>query len=143
MVAFAVTNVDYIIVLSVLFARRDLRFHSLSHRGRCDSGAPCVLATASRKAQVRDQVAGLLLAGEGSSAGQTRLLLGTSKPGIGARVAGEAGAGQVVVSGTVRDLVAGSGIEFDDLGASTLKGVPGEWRLFAVRDEIGASHGSY
>jgi cadmium resistance protein CadD (predicted permease) len=36
-VAFAVTNVDHIIVLSVLFARRDLRFHSLSHRGRCDS----------------------------------------------------------------------------------------------------------
>lgn len=62
---------------------------------------------------------------------------------IGARVAGEAGAGQVVVSGTVRDLVAGSGIEFDDLGASALKGVPGEWRLFAVRDKVGASHGSY
>lgn len=33
-VVFAVTNVDYIIVLSVLFARRDLRFHSLSHRGK-------------------------------------------------------------------------------------------------------------
>jgi class 3 adenylate cyclase len=53
---------------------------------------------------------------------------------IGARVAGEAGAGQVVVSGTVRDLVAGSGIEFEDLGATALKGVPGEWRLFGVRD---------
>jgi class 3 adenylate cyclase/pimeloyl-ACP methyl ester carboxylesterase len=58
---------------------------------------------------------------------------------IGARMAGEAGAGQVVVSGTVRDLVAGSGIEFDDLGASSLKGVPGEWRLFAVRALVGAS----
>jgi hypothetical protein len=34
---FAVTNVDYIIVLSVLFTRRDLRFHSLSHRGRLDT----------------------------------------------------------------------------------------------------------
>lgn len=53
---------------------------------------------------------------------------------IGARVAGEAGAGQVVVSGTVRDLVAGYGIEFDDLGATALKGVPGNWRLFAVRN---------
>jgi len=53
---------------------------------------------------------------------------------IGARVAGEAGAGQVVVSGTVRDLVAGSGIEFEDLGPSSLKGVSGEWRLFAVRN---------
>jgi class 3 adenylate cyclase len=41
---------------------------------------------------------------------------------VGARVAGEAGPGQVVVSGTVRDLVAGSGIEFDDLGPRVLKG---------------------
>jgi len=53
---------------------------------------------------------------------------------IGARVAGKAGAGQVVVSGTVRDLVAGSGIEFEDLGATPLKGVPGDWQLFRVRD---------
>jgi hypothetical protein len=39
-VVFAVTNVDYIIVLSVLSARRDLRFHSLSHRGRSKSAGP-------------------------------------------------------------------------------------------------------
>ena len=52
---------------------------------------------------------------------------------VGARVAGEAGPGQVVVSGTVRDLVAGSGIEFEDLGVRALKGVPDEWRLYAVR----------
>lgn len=51
---------------------------------------------------------------------------------IGARVAGEAGPGEVLVSGTVRDLVAGSGFEFEDRGAHTLKGVPGEWRIFAV-----------
>ena len=51
---------------------------------------------------------------------------------IGARVAAEAGPGEVVVSGTVKDLVAGSGIEFRDRGAAELKGVPGEWRLFAV-----------
>jgi class 3 adenylate cyclase len=51
---------------------------------------------------------------------------------IGARVAAQAGAGEVLVSGTVKDLVAGSGLEFDDRGAATLKGVPGEWRLFAV-----------
>jgi cadmium resistance protein CadD (predicted permease) len=38
-VLFAVTNVDYIIVLSVLFARRDLRFHSLSHRGKRSNSA--------------------------------------------------------------------------------------------------------
>jgi class 3 adenylate cyclase len=52
---------------------------------------------------------------------------------IGARVAARAGAGEVLVSGTVRDLVAGSGLEFEDRGAAELKGVPGEWRLFAVR----------
>jgi class 3 adenylate cyclase len=51
---------------------------------------------------------------------------------IGARVAGRAGAGEILVSGTVHDLVAGSGLEFEDRGQAELKGVPGEWRLFAV-----------
>jgi class 3 adenylate cyclase len=53
---------------------------------------------------------------------------------IGARVAAAAGASEVLVSGTVRDLVAGSEIEFEDRGATELKGVPGEWRLYAVAD---------
>lgn len=51
---------------------------------------------------------------------------------IGARVSALAASGEVLVSSTVKDLVAGSGIEFDDRGAHTLKGVPGEWRLFTV-----------
>jgi class 3 adenylate cyclase len=51
---------------------------------------------------------------------------------IGARVAAQAGAGEVLVSRTVHDLVAGSGIEFSDRGLTELKGVPGEWQLFAV-----------
>lgn len=51
---------------------------------------------------------------------------------VGARVSSTAGPGEVLVSGTVKDLVAGSGIEFDDRGAHELKGVPGEWRLYAV-----------
>jgi pimeloyl-ACP methyl ester carboxylesterase len=51
---------------------------------------------------------------------------------IGARVAGRAGAGEVLVSSTVKDLVAGSGLRFEERGAHVLKGVPGEWRLFAV-----------
>ena len=51
---------------------------------------------------------------------------------IGARVAAQAGAGRVLVSQTVKDLVAGSGIEFSERGLSELKGVPGDWRLFAV-----------
>jgi class 3 adenylate cyclase len=51
---------------------------------------------------------------------------------IGARVGAIAGAGEVLVSGTVKDLVVGSGIAFEDRGERELKGVPGEWRLWAV-----------
>jgi pimeloyl-ACP methyl ester carboxylesterase len=51
---------------------------------------------------------------------------------IGARVAGQARPGEVLVSSTVRDLVAGSGLEFEDRGQTALKGIPGEWRLFAL-----------
>jgi class 3 adenylate cyclase len=52
---------------------------------------------------------------------------------MGARVAASAAPGEVVVSSTVKDLVAGSGIEFEDRGEHELKGVPGQWRLYAVR----------
>lgn len=51
---------------------------------------------------------------------------------IGARVASKANPGEVLVSGTVKDLVAGSGLQFGDRGLHTLKGVPGEWRIFAL-----------
>jgi class 3 adenylate cyclase len=51
---------------------------------------------------------------------------------IGARVCGLAGPNDVLVSSTLRDLVIGSELEFEDRGAHELKGVPGEWRLFAV-----------
>jgi class 3 adenylate cyclase len=51
---------------------------------------------------------------------------------IGARVAARADAGEVLVSSTVRDLVAGSGLQFDERGTAELKGVPGEWRLYSV-----------
>ena len=51
---------------------------------------------------------------------------------IGSRVGALAGPGEVLVSSTVKDLVAGSGIYFEDHGSHELKGVPGEWRLFAV-----------
>jgi class 3 adenylate cyclase len=60
--------------------------------------------------------------------------LGGLAVNIGARVAARAGAGEVLVTSTVKDLVAGSGIEFEDRGAAELKGVPGEWRLYAVAD---------
>jgi class 3 adenylate cyclase len=51
---------------------------------------------------------------------------------IGARVAALAEPGQVVVSGTVKDIVVGAGIAFDSLGERPLKGVPGTWRLYRV-----------
>jgi len=51
---------------------------------------------------------------------------------LGARVASVAAPGEVVVTSTVKDLVVGSGIRFDDLGPRTLKGVPDPWRLFRV-----------
>jgi class 3 adenylate cyclase len=51
---------------------------------------------------------------------------------IGARVATQAPAGEVLVSSTVKDLVSGSGIQFEDRGVQALKGVPGEWHLFRV-----------
>ena len=63
-------------------------------------------------------------------------LMGDKLGGIavhtGARVAAEAQASEVLVSSTVKDLVAGSGLTFLDRGVQSLKGIPGEWRLFAV-----------
>jgi len=55
---------------------------------------------------------------------------------IGARVAAVAKPGEVLVSGTVKDLVAGSGLHFSDRGSRILKGVPGEWRIFALEGSI-------
>ncbi|MFN2464402.1 MAG: adenylate/guanylate cyclase domain-containing protein [Candidatus Dormibacteria bacterium] len=63
-------------------------------------------------------------------------LLGSDVGGIavhiGSRVAGLAAPGEVLVSSTVKDLVAGSGLRFDDRGAHELKGVPGTWQLYAA-----------
>lgn len=53
---------------------------------------------------------------------------------IGARVSALAGAGEVLVSRTVKDLVVGSGLEFNSRGANELKGVPGSWEVFALAD---------
>ena len=62
------------------------------------------------------------------------------KPGglavhVGARLMGCAGPGEVLVSSIVKDLVAGSGLQFEDRGVHTLKGVPGEWRLFKAASD--------
>ena len=52
---------------------------------------------------------------------------------VGPRVAALAGGGEVLVTSTVRDLVSGSGIDFEDRGPRELKGVPGAWNLYAAR----------
>lgn len=57
---------------------------------------------------------------------------------IGARVAAQAEPGEILVTNTVRETVAGSGITFKDHGSHALKGVPGEWQLFAVERSVGA-----
>jgi class 3 adenylate cyclase/pimeloyl-ACP methyl ester carboxylesterase len=86
----------------------------------------------------RDAVRGLgLEIRAGLHTGECELI--GDKPGgiavhIGARVAAQARAGEVLVSQTVKDLVAGSGLTFEERGAAELKGVPGEWRLYAVAD---------
>jgi class 3 adenylate cyclase len=63
-------------------------------------------------------------------------VIGSKVTGIavhtGARVAAQAGAGEVLVSSTVKDLVAGAGLTFADGGFHRLKGLPQEWRLFRV-----------
>jgi class 3 adenylate cyclase len=51
---------------------------------------------------------------------------------IGARVATTANAGEILVSSTVKDLVVGSDLRFEERGVHALKGVPGDWRLFSV-----------
>jgi class 3 adenylate cyclase len=58
---------------------------------------------------------------------------------VAARVGSEAGSGDVLVSGTVRDLVLGSGIDLVDRGVHELKGVPGDWRLFAAATDGGGT----
>jgi len=64
-------------------------------------------------------------------------LMGDNVGGIavhtGARIMGKAEPGGVLVSGTVKDLVSGSGIDFQEYGVHQLKGISGEWKLFAAR----------
>ena len=77
---------------------------------------------------------------EGLHAGECELVgakIGGITVHIGARVAAKAAPGDVPVSGTVKDLVAGSGISFQSRGIHTLKGVPGDWPLYVVADDLG------
>jgi class 3 adenylate cyclase len=62
---------------------------------------------------------------------------------IGARIAARARAHEVLVSQTVKDLVVGSGLGFDERGTAELKGVPGEWKLWAATDTPTVLRGSF
>lgn len=85
---------------------------------------------------VQDEVATLgIEVRAGIHTGEVELIgddVGGMAVNIGARIGALAGPGEVLVSSTVRELVVGSGLEFADRGARTLKGAPGEWRLFAI-----------
>jgi len=85
---------------------------------------------------VQDEVAGLgIEVRAGIHTGEVELIgddVGGMAVNIGARIGAIADAGEVLVSSTVRELVVGSGLEFVDRGTQTLKGAPGEWRLFAI-----------
>lgn len=85
---------------------------------------------------VREEVAGLgIEVRAGIHTGEVELIgddVGGMAVNIGARIGALAGAGEVLVSSTVRELVVGSGLEFEERGVETLKGAPGEWRLYAI-----------
>jgi class 3 adenylate cyclase len=95
-------------------------------------GIRCALAVAADVAEIGLSVRCGLHTGECERIGGK---IGGIAVHIGARIAGLAGAGEVLVSGTVRDLVAGSGIEFADRGAVELKGLPGTWPVYEVLAE--------
>jgi len=89
------------------------------------------------QAVIRDARADGLAVRAGVHSGEVELLddgIGGIAVHVGARVCAAAQPGEVVATSTVRDLVAGSGIVFEDRGLATLKGVPEPWRLFAAED---------
>jgi class 3 adenylate cyclase len=114
------------------------------YRGReVDSAGDSFLATFDGPARaircacaIRDELARLgIRVRAGLHTGECELV-GEKVRGIavhtGSRVAAIAASGEVLVSSTVKDLVAGSGIEFEDRGLHALKGVPGQWPIFRV-----------
>ncbi len=92
-------------------------------------GVRCAQAIANSVRQFGVEVRAGVHTGECETLGEN---IGGIAVHIGARVAAAAGPSEVLVSRTVRDLVAGSGIEFEDAGERDLKGVPGSWRLCRV-----------
>jgi pimeloyl-ACP methyl ester carboxylesterase/DNA-binding winged helix-turn-helix (wHTH) protein len=96
-------------------------------------GIRCALAVSEYASRLGIQMRVGLHTGECEMVGAPGdIKVGGVAPHIGAQVAGIAAAGEILVSGTVKDLVAGSGIRFEDKGPHTLAEVAGDWRLFAV-----------
>jgi len=99
-----------------------------------DDPEPAILCACAIRDRVRDlgiEIRSGLHMGQVERMGGTVGGIGVH---IGARVAARAGPGEVLVSSTVRDAVAGSDFGFEDRGVHALKGVPGEWRIFAVSE---------
>jgi class 3 adenylate cyclase len=92
------------------------------------SAVRCAMAATDAVTQLGIQIRAGVHAGEVEVRGDD---LGGLAVHIGSRIAALAGASEVLVSGTVKDLLAGSGIAFQDRGEYPLKGVPGRWRVFA------------
>jgi pimeloyl-ACP methyl ester carboxylesterase len=90
----------------------------------------CAIAIADAVKQLSIEIRAGLHTGECELMGDK---LGGIAVHIGSRVLSKAGPGKVVVSSTVKDLVAGSGIEFEDKGFHVLKGVPGKWHLYIAK----------
>jgi class 3 adenylate cyclase len=94
----------------------------------------CAVALRERLRQLGIEIRAGLHAGEVQPRGAD---VGGIAVHVAARVMAAAGAGEVLVSRTVRDLVEGSGVAFEDRGARALKGIGGRWELFAVaRDRV-------
>ena len=91
----------------------------------------CARAIVDRVAEIGLRVRAGIHTGECERVGKKLAGVAVS---VGARVSAAAEAGEVLVSGTVKDLVAGSGIRFADRGLHELKGLPGEWRIYSVVD---------
>jgi YVTN family beta-propeller protein len=100
----------------------------------------CALAIARVSQELGAQVRAGVHMGEVEE--MARGALGGIAVHIGARIAAAAEGNEVLVSSTVRDLVAGSGIEFEDRGTRELKGVPGEWHVYAAHQLLAVVEGS-
>ena len=110
---------------------QDDRRRASGHLRRPGPAIGCAVALRDQLVDIDVQIRGWLHAGEVELRGDD---VGGIAVHLAARILAEADPGEVLVSRTVRDLVAGSGIALADRGTRQLKGVEGAWQLFAVTD---------